>query len=60
MINVIGKAFRVRPIFKGENKNLDIPRIGMSKIENEKDQSVMLNSSEFLRYMGLEQQKKHN
>jgi len=32
----------------------------MSKIENEKDQSVMLNSSEFLRYMGLEQQKKHN
>jgi len=60
MINVIGKAFPVRPIFKGENKNLDIPRIGMSKIENEKDQSVMLNSSEFLRYMGLEQQKKHN
>lgn len=60
MINVIGKAFRVRPIFKGENKNLDIPRVGMSKIENEKDQSVMLNSSEFLRYMGLEQQKKHN
>lgn len=59
MINIIGKAFRVRPIFKGENKNLDIPRVGMSKIENEKDQSVMLNSSEFLRYMGLGQ-KKHN
>jgi len=54
MINIIGK-FRVRPIFKGGNKNLDIPRVGMSKIENEKDQSVMLNSSEFLRYMGLGQ-----
>lgn len=39
---IIGKAFRIRPIFKGENKNLDIPRVGMSKIENEKDQSVML------------------
>jgi len=58
MINIIGK-FRVRPIFKGENKNLNIPKVGMSKIENEKDQSVMLNSSEFLRYMGLGQ-KKHN
>lgn len=39
---IIGKAFRIRPIFKGENKNLDIPRVGMSKIENQKDQSVML------------------
>jgi len=35
MINIIGK-FRVRPIFKGENKNLDIPRVGMSKIEKKR------------------------
>ena len=39
---IIGKEFRIRPILKDESKNLDIPNVGMSKIENEKDQSVML------------------
>ena len=45
---IIGKAFRFRPNFKVENKNLDIPMVGMSKIEKEKKCYA---TSKFLRYM---------
>ena len=58
MIDIIGKV-RVRPIFKGENKNLDIPRVGMSKIEKKEIKVLCLILANF--YGIWDQDKKqHN